>query len=330
MPNAQQIATLSRHLASEAWLSSRPLIKITIPVVIFVKVLQETGLIEFVHRFIGPVMEFVGLPEATGVIWASAILGNLYSSILVYLSLCPELGLTSGQATVLLSMVLVAHSLPLELKVTQLVGVRMVYMGALRLGAAVALGWGLNTLYLGVDVLQAPTIILAPPAVQDTSYLSWALHELRNLVMIYLIVLALTAVLAFLRATRIDQWLERVLSPLSRILRTSPKMAGFMVIGMLAGISYGGALMRRELERHAFSPYDIAVTATLMGLAHGLVEETMLMAVLGADLSGILLGRVALGLSCALLLGFVLRLGETNGWHRFFLAKSPIAVPAAE
>jgi spore maturation protein SpmB len=300
------IATLLLRLASEAWLASRPLIRITIPVVILIKLLQEFQLIQLVHGVLAPVMEVVGLPPDSGVVWAAALFGNLYSSILVFLSVAPQLGLTEAQATVLLTMVLVAHSLPMELKVTQMVGVRMSYMAALRCLGAVALGWTLTALYGALGVLQQPVRLLAAPAPRDQGWLDWAMGELRNLVMIYLIVLALTALLAFLRWVRLDRWLEAMLSPLSRLLGTNPRMGSFTVIGMLAGISYGGALMLRELERHPFTARDIAVTITLMGLAHGLVEETLLMLVLKADLSGILVGRLLLGLACALVVSRLL------------------------
>lgn len=315
----RRLLAVAMRLMGEAWQASRPLIRISIPIVILVKLLKEFQIIHLVYGLLTPFMELTGLPAAAGTVWAAAMLGNLYSAILVYLSAGPDLALTKAQVTVLLTMVLAAHSLPMELKVTQMVGLRMVYMGLLRFAGGVILGWALMRGYAALDLFQQPAHLLAPPQQQEAGWLAWALGELRNLLMIYLIVLALTAFLALLKRIRLDIWLERLLWPLSRLLGTSAKTASFTIIGMLAGISYGGALMLQELKRQPFSRHDILVTVSFMGLAHGLVEETLLMVVLDADISGVLVGRILLALICAMALSRLLRLrpGLTEG--RLFL-----------
>ena len=56
------------------------LFKILVPISILVKVLQETGGIAYVSAFFDPLMQLMGLPGEMGIVWASAIFGNLYGS----------------------------------------------------------------------------------------------------------------------------------------------------------------------------------------------------------------------------------------------------------
>ena len=65
------------------------LFRLMIPVIVIVKILKELGAIEPLGRFLGPVMEAVGLPGTLGIVWASALVTNLYGGILAYLAVAP-------------------------------------------------------------------------------------------------------------------------------------------------------------------------------------------------------------------------------------------------
>ncbi|WP_137938242.1 hypothetical protein [Chitinivorax sp. B] len=296
-------------LLKEAWSASLPLIKITVPVVILVRIFHLMGLNVWINQGLSPFMTWVGLPPEAGIVWASALVGNLYSAFLVFLSHAGDLQLTVSQVTVLMTMVLVAHSFPMELRVTQLVGIRVMYMGCLRFFGAIVTGWVLTKVYASLGLFQTiaplPALSAQGPA---TGWADWALGEVRNLFMIYFIVLALILLMKILRLLRVDVLLEYVMWPLNALLKTDQKTTSFNVIGMIAGISYGGALMMNELKQRAFTRRDILVTMTFMGLAHGLIEETLLMMALGAHWSGVLLGRLLLAVAAAFLLGGALML----------------------
>jgi hypothetical protein len=179
-------------------------------------------------------------------------------------------------------------------------------MGLLRFLGALGLGWTLFRLYQAMDVYQQPTTLLLSASPQGSkTWLEWGIGELQNLALIYVIVLGLTVLTRLMRALWLDVVLQWLFWPFNALLRTDSKTTNFNVIAMIAGISYGSALMFQELKQHRFSYRDILVTMTFMGLAHGLIEETLLMIALGANWTGVLLGRVLLGCLSALVMSML-------------------------
>ena len=106
------------------------LLKIIVPVSIVVKILSHFGIIEIIGRFLGPVMRAVGLPGESGLIWATAMATNIYGGLIVFFSMAGEIPFTMAQVTVLSTMILVAHSMPVELRIAHAAGV----MSAAKIG----------------------------------------------------------------------------------------------------------------------------------------------------------------------------------------------------
>ena len=100
------------------------LLKVMIPVMILVRLAVEFGTIEFVGKLIAPVMGWVGLPGEMGFVWVTAMIVNIYAGAAALLTILPECPLTIAQATILGSMILIAHSLPIEQRIAQKTGNR--------------------------------------------------------------------------------------------------------------------------------------------------------------------------------------------------------------
>ncbi len=74
----------------------------------------------------------------------------------------------STNKTNMTTMMLVAHALPVELRIAQKTGTRFRAMAILRVGGALALGWLLNFSYQLSGTLQQPNRALwSPPGTQD-------------------------------------------------------------------------------------------------------------------------------------------------------------------
>ena len=89
--------------------ASYDLFKIMIPVIVLVRVLEQLEVIGYLAAVIDPAMKLVGLPEQSGLIWATAMMTNLYAGMAVFVSL--DVPMTAAQATVLTTMMLIAHNL---------------------------------------------------------------------------------------------------------------------------------------------------------------------------------------------------------------------------
>ncbi|EKD40094.1 MAG: hypothetical protein ACD_75C00179G0001, partial [uncultured bacterium] len=117
-----RLKSLADSLLRETWLTSWELIRITIPVTIVTKILEELGMIDTLSVFLEPLMAVMGLPGQLGLVWATSMLTNMYGGIAVFAALAPGLDLTAAQVTVLCSAILIAHSLPMELSVSKRAG----------------------------------------------------------------------------------------------------------------------------------------------------------------------------------------------------------------
>lgn len=292
----KSLSNAAKGLLKEAAKASYDLFKVIVPVSIIIKVLLELGAVEHLGAALGPVMELVGLPGSMGLVWATAMVANIYGGMVAFVTLAPEANLTVAQATVLCSMILVAHGLLTELRIAQKSGPRMRAMAALRLTGAVALGWLLNQVYTRGGLLQGPNITLWNPEPTDHSWGSWALGQLKTLAAIFAIILALLFVMKLLKRIGVTDLLIRLLEPVLRILGISKAAAPVTVIGMTMGITYGGGLIIQQARSGAMRKRDIFFSLALMGLCHSLIEDTLLMVALGAHTSGILWARLGFSL----------------------------------
>ncbi len=59
-------------------------------------------------------------------------------------------------------------------------------------------------------------------------------------------------------------------------------------MGMTLGLAFGGGLLIREAEQGHISRRDIFASLTMLGLCHSLIEDTLLMLLLGAHVSGVI------------------------------------------
>lgn len=299
------------------------LFRIMIPVMVVVKILVELGWVSYLAMPLRPAMQLVGLPAEMGLVWATAMLDSYYSSIVVLLSLSETVPLSVAQMTVLGSMILICHGLPVEVKIAQASGNRFVFQFLIRLVCAFCLGFILHQIYSAGQWLQEPnTIFWQQEGVKDPSLLGWALDQVRNLLAIFGIILLLVTLMRLLKFLRVIDLFNWLLTPLLKILNIGKEAGTLTIIGMTLGLSYGGGLIIHEARSGRADPRDVFASVTMMGLAHGLIEDTIVLAMLGAHLSGILLARVLFALIVvALLMRLVPRLSP-GMVHRFLYTLS--------
>jgi hypothetical protein len=298
---------------------SLELYKIMVPIIIGVKILQELGLVAWLALPLKPVMHLVGLPPEMGLVWATAMFNNIYSGMIVFVSLAGDHALSVAQVTVLCTMILVAHSLPLELQIVRKSGPRIGFQALLRIVGALVLGWLLARLYAWGGWLQEPNVILWQPQPESANLLAWALGQVQNLAMIFVIIVVLNAAMRILTAIGLTGLCVRLLAPVLRMLGIGPEAGTLTIVGMVMGLSYGGGMIMHEAHSGKVPPKDIFSSLSLMGLSHSVFEDTLLMAVLGAHSSGLLWGRVVFTLVVvALLVRVVSWLGDEFFYSRLF------------
>jgi len=315
----QKITTVVRELLRDAARTSLILFKIIVPISIATRFLQQWGVVDQLGVLLSPVMELVGLPGQIGLVWATAIVTNLYGGMVVFASVAPGLGLTVAQVTVLTTMMLVAHGLPVELRIAQKAGTRFRAMVVIRIGGALLLGGLLNLAYRFTGTLQQANHSLWNPSAVDPAWGSWLIAELRNMGSIFLIILSLMALLQLLKKLGISDLMTKLLEPVLTLLGMGRAAAPVTIIGMTLGLSYGGGLIIQEAQSGRLSKRDIFCSLALMGLCHSLIEDTLVMMLLGGHLSGVLWGRLAFSLLVVFLLGRLIRVLPQSSFERYLV-----------
>lgn len=313
------ILSESREILRRSVRISLELYKIMIPIIIGVKILQDLGLISWLALPLSPVMELVGLPGEMGLVWATALINNIYGSMIVFASLAGQHDLSVAQVTVLCTMILVAHSLPVELEIARKSGPRLLFQACLRIAGALFLGWLLARIYAWGGWLQEPNVLVWQPEPESAALPAWALGQARNLAMIFVIIVILNLAMRVLTGVGLTALCVRLLAPLLRGLGIGPEAGTLTIVGMVMGLSYGGGLIMHEARSGKVADKDVFASLSLMGLSHSVFEDTLLMAVLGAHSSGLLWARVIFTLVVvALLVRAVTWLGDEFFYRRLF------------
>ncbi len=306
---------------------SLDLFRVMVPVLVAVEAARALGVVPYLAAPLGPVMELVGLPPAMGLVWATAILNNIYGAIAVFGSLAADHPLTAAQATVLGAMILVAHGLPVELRIVQASGPRLWFQAALRLGGAVVLGLLLSAVFRVSGAYAEPAVVLwTPRPAGEPGVLAWMAGQVRNLGMIFLVILGLLAFLDALEAVRATRLLGRVLGPVLGFVGIGPRAASLTVVGLTLGIAYGGGLIIHEARSGDLPERDVFHSLSLLGLCHSLFEDSLLLVVIGGRLAGLLWGRLVFALLAVAVLARVTRALSPAAFRLVFW-KPPAPLP---
>lgn len=291
-----------RTLCRDTLLTSWELIRITVPVIILTKILEELGVIGILSVYLEPVMSLIGLPGTLGLVWATAMLTTLYGGMAVFAALAPGLELTVAQITVLCSAMLIAHSLPIELSISKKAGAPVLPIALLRLLGAVVYCFLLNKVCTGLSIWQQKAELIFSVVHEHLSLGQWGLQQCRNIGLIIGVIFCILVVMRILRMLGVLDMIERLLAPVLPYFGMGREAAPVTVVGMIMGIGYGGALIIRETATGKMARGEIFNSLAMMALCHGLVEDTLLMVALGGKLGGILWGRILFALVVIFLL----------------------------
>jgi hypothetical protein len=253
-------------------------------------------------------------------VWASTMLTSIYGGMIIFIGMADQESLTVAQVTVLGGMMLIAHALPIELRIIQKAGVRVTYVFLLRVLTALLLGFILHQIYSLGDLLNQPNQALWNPTLNpDKSLSAWVLNQLKTLTQIFLIIAILMTFLKLLKVSGIENLIAAALQPLLRLIGLTKNTTSITIIGVMLGIIYGGGLLINEAKSGKVNKTELFGSLTLLALMHSMIEDTILLMLMGAHISGALFFRLFFALLItSLIIQFVKRL-STAHFERFFV-----------
>ncbi|OPX32184.1 MAG: hypothetical protein B1H09_00995 [Gemmatimonadaceae bacterium 4484_173] len=268
------------------------LFKVMIPALVAVKILELTGIFGPVAGAIAPVMKLAGLPGEAGLAWVTGMLSNMYGGLTVTAGMIHPLHLNSAQVTTLCSMLLVSHSLPVEITVAARAGVKPWFLIPFRLITGLGFGIILGQLFRVTGILQGHPVVLWSAAEQGAGLAAWGVGTLRSMAAIFLVILAVLSVMDLLDRIGFMTLLKRFFRPVFSPMGIGDEASTITVIGLVLGISYGGGMIIREAAKGTIPPRQILASVSFMSICHAVIEDTMLVGSLGAWAIAALPGRI--------------------------------------
>lgn len=262
------------------------LLKIMLPISIAVRLLQQTNVIGYLGEVFGPLVVLLGLPPEGGLVWVNTLLTNIYGGMITFQALGLGTTLSIAQTSVLCQLMLVAHTFPIELSIARKAGIPLMTMFLWRFGLAICSAWSLYAILNVFNLLQQPVDLpeaMALPISENNTWMAWVMNELHRFALVFLVVFLLMVLMRILKAIGFIDAFSRSLKPLMDWLGIHTSVIPITVVGMTLGILYGGALMIEETKKTEIPAKDIFYAFCLMGLCHSIIEDSLLMMALGAN-----------------------------------------------
>lgn len=281
------LAAQARAALSTGW----TLFRVMVPALLVVRIIGNLGVLEPLGEFMAPVMRLAGLPGETGIIWITGMLTNMYGGLALMAGMAAPLSLSAGQVTVLGMMLLLAHSMPVEVSVAARSGVSPLLVIPLRVGSALAAGILLR--FTGFTrLLPALPRVLWRGVPSTGGMAEWALGLVKTMAAILVVIYVVLLTLALLERMGFTGFLRRILRLPFRLIGIGGEATTITVVGMVLGMCYGGGLVIRAMSRGDIPRNQVVASVCFMSLCHAVVEDAVLVATLGAWVPMITVGRV--------------------------------------
>lgn len=283
--------------------------KIMLPIMVIVQVAQNLGIVDALGRVLGPIMGILNLPAEAGIIWATTLLTGIYGGIASLSTLSGTLDLTTGQLSALAAMMLFAHNIPVEQSIVRRAGASFSVTALLRIVIAIAYGGAVAWISYLSGWLSEPISLtwlrgtdVLPGTPESTGWWLWVQATAFSLLLTFCIILALVVVLDIFDKLGITRRITTLITPALRFSGLNSQVAPVTTVGVLLGLSYGGALIIEESKRLQFSARTRFLALSWLSLSHSLIEDTLLLLALGSDIWVVLVGRVLVTLTVVALL----------------------------
>lgn len=298
MHHVQHLLAKTRETLEIYW----ELVRIVVPVAIATEVLVRLGVVAAISPALDPVMALFGLPADLGLAWLVGLLVGLWGAVPLLYVLAPPDTLSVADVTVFASLLLFAHGLPIEQKIIQKAGPGFLVTTALRLVGGMVYAGMLHLTLSATGWLSEPVSPSLIPAVPTSDWTAFFLGLFETCLWMLIILVALAWLLEILRLTGIMEWLMRALDPFLKLAGIRGEARAFTGVGLFLGISYGGGLLIREARSGTISPRQVFLSCVFMGFAHSIIEDTALFLALGADFTGIFVGRLVFAVAATALI----------------------------
>ncbi|WP_425407037.1 nucleoside recognition domain-containing protein [Hwanghaeella sp.] len=293
----------TREMVTVYW----ELARIVVPVSIATEALSRLGVIEALSPLLSPAMDLFGLPPELGLAWLTGLLVGIWGAISLIFTLVPVTDLTAADITVFSALLLFAHALPIEQKIIQKAGPAMVLTISLRIGGGMLYAFLLHQVLAATGWLSAAADPAWIPMGSVTGWPDFFFGLVEALASMFCVLIGLVFALDILERSGVMALMMKTLSPVLRLAGIRREAEQFASVGLFLGISYGGGLLIREARSGTVPPRDIFVACIFMGFSHSIIEDTVVVMTIGADFTGVFVGRLLFTVVASAVIALMIR-----------------------
>jgi len=290
------------------------LLAIIIPISLGVTLLRHTGFFLWLADKIEPAMRIFGLPGEAVVPIVVGAFADEYATAAVM----NGFSFNAAHSTIIAMVVLAFHSLPVETVITRQIGMPAFRMALLRLGLAVFTGIVvaiISALFIGGNMPGTlPDAVVAGGAIQSGSAAGGIFDASREVILNEMGMGVLNTVFLLLRVL-IPLMIGIELMMAYKIIEAMAKKLGFfcklldigkeallpLLVGLFLGVTYGAGAIAEMNRVRPLPKKDMALLGVFLFSCHGIIENTYLFALAGANAIIISVFRlaIAIGLTAA-------------------------------
>lgn len=274
----------------EAVKSSLGIFKIMLPVSLLMAILNYFGIVDWLSVIFQPITNLLGLSGKAILPLLSGYLINTYSAIALMISL----ELPMKEIAILSSMVLLSHTLPLELSIQKKAGGNMGLLFLIRVGSSIITGIVLNIVLPNESVIISSET-QAITAVATTSLLvvlkSWVQDNVTTIIKIFVINIVISVVFKCLIKFHVVDKLSSLLKPIMFIFGLGKECAPYWLIANVIGLIYGAGILITANENKDLGKEEIRRLNVSICSMHSIIQETANFLVLGVSILVLIVPR---------------------------------------
>lgn len=295
------------RLWQDVLIVSWALFKVMIPTLIIVKIAQETGVVDILDAFLMPVTQFIGLPQELSIVLTTTMLTNPYAGLIILASTDIPGGLSVAQSTILASFMLFTHALPIEAAISRQAGAKASFIVVLRVGTAILYCFLLHQFFAYFNLFYGSASITLPEFSSAPTLPIWAFNQVKGLVFIQIVIIALLVALEILKKLQIERLINYIMRPLLTRIGIGDSASTIVVVGLTLGLGFGGGLMIKDVKSGNVKQTDAIGALVLINLFHSVIEDTSLVMLLGPSLFYVLFIRLIFSLIIAYIVISILK-----------------------
>jgi hypothetical protein len=269
------------------------ILKIILPVSLFVSFLQYWGVIELISAALTPLFIFLGLPGEAAIVFISIIFLTLYAPI----AIIATLSLSLREITILALMCLISHNLIVETAVQSKTGSSAWFIALLRISSSIVVALCLNWLLpadMGRALLSGQTVEV-PTSVMEV-LLNWVKMACNITIKLIIIVTLLMFLQSFLKEFHWLDKLSKPFAPIMNLLGLDSQSSFLWIVAQIVGLTYGSAVLLEEVNEHALPQRQVNLLNYHIAVNHSLLEDTFLFVAIGVPILWILIPRLIVAL----------------------------------